>query len=161
MSDGPRILPFAGVTEFETVEAVRALQQRPPVSNSDTENRGIIRTATEAEGDAGDAASPAMTPALVQRKIDELLERLTVLEGATVIESIQRGTFVRGSSNTLDITITSVDPAKAYLSFNSLTSGNFYYVVSISLTSGTNIRVTGLSADYASDVFSYEVIEFK
>ena len=44
------------------------------VVNSSTSQRGIIRTATQAEGDNGVASSPAMTPALVQRKIDSLVD---------------------------------------------------------------------------------------
>ena len=44
------------------------------VVNSSTSQRGIIRTATAAEGDGGVASSPAMTPALVQRKLDALID---------------------------------------------------------------------------------------
>lgn len=43
----------------------------PP--NSSTQVRGLIRTATQDEADAGSATQPAMTPALVQRRVNTKL----------------------------------------------------------------------------------------
>lgn len=64
----------------------------PP--NSDTETRGIIRTATPAEGDAGTNDQAAMTPALVERRLAVSVAELDNATGS-VAWALRRNTVAR------------------------------------------------------------------
>ena len=87
---------------------------------------------------------------------------------SSVIKSIQRGQTVGpNAGNNTDVTITSVDTAKSFVSFScalSDTSGGSTFTTAISayLTSSTNLRIANTGErTLVNDSFAWEVIEYE